>query len=197
MWYLLKREPLSHPRLRSSALPTVYSICQYSIHSQGVNAGPFTFTISIFIHSNLSIYLSFFFHIYSSLSIHIYLSFLYIHIPPLYQPLLVFSYPSIFVSIYLAVFIYFSQFISTISFIYLFFSYIYIRLFICPVGWGCRIHRLHRCRGVRHPPPTSVLDMTLKQSDGEVPAVLEFKNVEYPFIAIAPRSTLARRGSTW
>ena len=26
----------------------------------------------------------------------------------------------------------------------------------CPVGWGCRIHRLHLCRGVR-PHPTSVL----------------------------------------
>ena len=30
----------------------------------------------------------------------------------------------------------------------------------CPVGWGCRIRRLHLCRGVR--PPMSVLDMTLK-----------------------------------
>ena len=29
-----------------------------------------------------------------------------------------------------------------------------------PGGWGCRIHRLHLCRGVRLP-PTSVLDMTL------------------------------------
>ena len=41
----------------------------------------------------------------------------------------------------------------------------------CPVGWGCRIHRLFLCRGVR-PPPTSVLYDT-KQSDGEVPAILE------------------------
>ena len=31
----------------------------------------------------------------------------------------------------------------------------------CPVGWGCRIHWLHLCRGVRPPPQTSVLDMTL------------------------------------
>ena len=31
----------------------------------------------------------------------------------------------------------------------------------CPVGWGCRIHRLHLCTGVRHPHPTTVLDMTL------------------------------------
>ena len=30
-----------------------------------------------------------------------------------------------------------------------------------PVGWGCRIHWLHFCRGVRHPHLTSVLDMTL------------------------------------
>ena len=29
-----------------------------------------------------------------------------------------------------------------------------------PVGWGCRIHRLHLCRGLRSP-PTSFLDMTL------------------------------------
>ena len=33
----------------------------------------------------------------------------------------------------------------------------------CPVGRGCRIHRLHLCRGVRLP----------KQSDGEVPVMLE------------------------
>ena len=31
----------------------------------------------------------------------------------------------------------------------------------CPVGWGCRIHRLLLCRGVRAPPQTSILDMTL------------------------------------
>ena len=36
--------------------------------------------------------------------------------------------------------------------------YIYICIY-CPVGWGCRIHRLLLCRGVRHP-PTGVLDMT-------------------------------------
>ena len=32
--------------------------------------------------------------------------------------------------------------------------------FSWPVGWGCKIHWLHLCRGV-NPPPTSVLDMTL------------------------------------
>ena len=34
------------------------------------------------------------------------------------------------------------------------------RQLFCPVSWGCRIHWLHLCRGVR-PPLTSVLDMTL------------------------------------
>ena len=35
-------------------------------------------------------------------------------------------------------------------------------LILIRVGWICRIHRLHLCRGVRPPPPlTSVLDMTL------------------------------------
>ena len=38
-------------------------------------------------------------------------------------------------------------------------STFYSTLYSCPVGWGCRIHRLLLCRGVR--PPTSVRDMTL------------------------------------
>ena len=33
-----------------------------------------------------------------------------------------------------------------------------------------------------------------KQSDGEVPVMLSFGNVEHPFIAIAPRSILAQSG---
>ncbi len=53
----------------------------------------------------------------------------------------------------------------------------------CQVGWGCRMH-----------PPRECLGYDTKQSDGEVPVMLG--NVEYPFIAIAPRSTLAWRGST-
>ena len=42
---------------------------------------------------------------------------------------------------------------------------------ICPVGWGCRIHRLHLCRGLRplHESP----GYDTKQSDGEVPVMLE------------------------
>ena len=30
-----------------------------------------------------------------------------------------------------------------------------------PVGWGCRIPQLHRCRGIRPTTPTSVRDVTL------------------------------------
>ena len=32
---------------------------------------------------------------------------------------------------------------------------------ICPVSWGCRIHRLLLCSGVRLPPPNECPDMTL------------------------------------
>ena len=42
----------------------------------------------------------------------------------------------------------------------------------CPVGWGCRIHRLLLCRGVR-PTPNKCPGYDTKQSDGEVPAMLE------------------------
>ena len=42
--------------------------------------------------------------------------------------------------------------------------------------------------------PMSVLDMKLWWSSGNAG---DLGNAEHPFIAIAPRSTLARRGSTW
>ena len=42
----------------------------------------------------------------------------------------------------------------------------------CSVSWGCRIHWLHLCRGVR-PPPNECPGYDTKQSDGQVPAVLE------------------------
>ena len=60
----------------------------------------------------------------------------------------------------------------------------------CLVVWGCRIHRLHLCRGVK-PSPTSILDMTLNN------LMVRLWNVEHPFTAIAPRFTLARSGNTW
>ena len=39
------------------------------------------------------------------------------------------------------------------------------------VGWGCRIHRLHLCRGATAPNKYPVYDT--KQSDGEVIVMLE------------------------
>ena len=43
----------------------------------------------------------------------------------------------------------------------------------CPVGWGCVIHWLHLCRGVRFL-PNECPGYDTKQSDGEVPVMLEF-----------------------
>ena len=42
----------------------------------------------------------------------------------------------------------------------------------CSVGWGCRMHRLHLCRGVR-PPLNERPGYHTKQSDVEVPVLLE------------------------
>ena len=41
----------------------------------------------------------------------------------------------------------------------------------CPIGWDCRIHQLHLCRGVRHPNECPRYDT--KKSDSEVPVMLE------------------------
>ena len=41
----------------------------------------------------------------------------------------------------------------------------------CPVGWGCRIRRLHLCRGVR--PPNERPGYNTKPSDIEVSVMLE------------------------
>ena len=54
----------------------------------------------------------------------------------------------------------------------------------CPVGWGCRIHRLLLCNVCP--------EYDTKQSDGEVPVLLELWGMcNTPLIAIALRSTLA------
>ena len=44
--------------------------------------------------------------------------------------------------------------------------------FYFPFDWGCRIHRLHVCGGVRSP-PNECPGYETKQSDGEVPVMLE------------------------
>ena len=47
-----------------------------------------------------------------------------------------------------------------------------VQLLLCPVGWGSRIHRLLLSRGVGLPPNECPVYDT-KQSDGEVPVMLE------------------------
>ena len=42
----------------------------------------------------------------------------------------------------------------------------------CPVSWGCRIHWLLLCKGVR-PPSNECPGYDTKQSHGDVPAMLE------------------------
>ena len=42
----------------------------------------------------------------------------------------------------------------------------------CPVAWGCRIHRLILCRGAG--PPKKCPGYDTKQSDSEVPVMLDF-----------------------
>ena len=42
----------------------------------------------------------------------------------------------------------------------------------CPASWGSKIYRLHHCRGIR-PPPLWMSWYGTKQSDGEVPVMLE------------------------
>ena len=46
---------------------------------------------------------------------------------------------------------------------------------MCPVGWGCRIHWLRLCRGVRTPPQkkNECPRYDTKESDGKVPVMLE------------------------
>ena len=63
----------------------------------------------------------------------------------------------------------------------------------CPVSWGCRIHRLHLCRGV-NPPPNECPECDTKPFDGEAPVTQELWGMRS--IVIAPRSTLAQSGST-
>ena len=43
----------------------------------------------------------------------------------------------------------------------------------CPVRWCCRIYRLLLCRGVRPPTTNEYPGYDTKQSDGEVPVMLE------------------------
>ena len=66
-----------------------------------------------------------------------------------------------------------AEFSDEFSFRWIFLAQLSYSTFICSVSWGCRIHWLHLCRGVSPPPPNEYPGYDTKQSDGEVPAVLE------------------------
>ena len=51
-------------------------------------------------------------------------------------------------------------------------------IYNCPVGWGYRIYWLLLCRGVRPPPPNECPRYDTKQSDGEVPVMLELRGMQ-------------------
>ena len=69
------------------------------------------------------------------------------------------------------------------------------KLGIYPVSWGCRIHRLHLCKGVR-PPPHVRPGYDTKQSDGEVwgmqstPSLPSFPGPLWPEV-VAPDRVLS------
>ena len=65
-----------------------------------------------------------------------------------------------------------------------------------PVSWGCKIHRLHLCRWIRLPERVSWIWHETIWCWGSSNAGA-LRNAGYLFIAIAPRFTLALRGSTW
>ena len=43
-----------------------------------------------------------------------------------------------------------------------------------PVGWSCRIHRQHLCRGEAPSPTNECPEWDIKPSDVEAPEILEF-----------------------
>ena len=58
------------------------------------------------------------------------------------------------------------------------------------VGWGCRIHWLNLCRGVRPPPPNECPKYDIKQSDGEAPALELWGRRSTPSLSLLPRPLL-------
>ena len=113
--------------------------------------------------------------------------YIYIHIHT-YIYTYIYIYIYIFTYIYIYIHIYIHIYIYVYIYIYIY-IYICILLLLCHlISWGCRIRPVHPCNGVR-PLPTSTLDRTLNYIWwwDSCPEVL--RNVEYPFVAIAPRST--------
>ena len=74
--------------------------------------------------------------------------------------------------------------------------HIYPKLGLAGLTMGLLLYTDYLCRGVR--PPHECPGFDTKQSDDEVTVMLGlWGNAEHPFIAIAPKSTLAWNGSIW
>ena len=59
---------------------------------------------------------------------------------------------------------------------------------VCPVGWGCKIHRLHLCRRAR-PASNECPGYDIKQSDDEVPVMLALWGMQStPSLPLLPGS---------
>ena len=96
---------------------------------------------------------------------------------------------SFFLSSHLSLYIYIYIYILFFSFFPFFHS------IPCPVGWGCRIYRLHLCRGA-DPPLNECPGYETKHFDGEVPVMLGlWKMRSIPSLS-SPPGTRTQSGST-
>ena len=68
------------------------------------------------------------------------------------------------------------------------------RVYYGTVGWGCRIHRLHLCREARPPQRMSRYDS--KQSDGEIPVMLELWGMQRTLHCHRSQAHSGQSGST-
>ena len=60
------------------------------------------------------------------------------------------------------------------------------QFYLSPVGWGCRILQLHLYREVK-PPPNEYPRYDTKQTDGEVPVMLELWGMQStPLLPLLP-----------
>ena len=65
-------------------------------------------------------------------------------------------------------------------------SSLVLLLWYCPVSWGCKRHQMLLCRGVR-PPFYECQGYDTKQSDGEVPVMLELWGMQNtPLLLLLP-----------
>ena len=73
-------------------------------------------------------------------------------------PAYIFFFHSIYICLYVFIWMYKYVYMHIYIYIYIYthtHTHTYSHVYVCPVGWGCRIHRLHFCRGLRPPPSMS------------------------------------------